>query len=61
VAERTVDGERQTEHLDSHCLACAKLDVFCRHGGTVDLRGWHLSTCGVFLKAAIEANRGEGQ
>ena len=50
-AQRTKDGEIETVYLNSHCLACAKVDILARYGGKVDLRGWHKSPCGSFLLA----------
>jgi hypothetical protein len=51
-AERIVDGEYEQVYLSAHCLACAKADVLAKHGGRVDLRGWHKQgACGAFMRA----------
>lgn len=49
-AQRTVNGILETWYGNAHCLACAKSDLLAERGGRVDLRGWHLTTCGVFMK-----------
>jgi len=51
MAQRTKDGKLETVEFQSHCLACAKVDILAKCGGKVDLRGWHKSPCGLFLLA----------
>lgn len=52
VAERIINGNHETIYIHAHCLACAKVDLLGRYGGTVDLRGTHLQgICGSFLQA----------
>lgn len=47
------------ELMDSHCLACAKIEVVTR-GNNVDLRGWHLQgDCGEKLRRVVMTVRGE--
>lgn len=56
-AERFIDGKLEQDWVKSHCLACAKTEVLNRHGGQIDLRGWHMAaaTCGLFLLATQRA------
>lgn len=52
LAERIINGEYEAHEIRGHCLACAKAELLARHGGQVDLRGWHKQGhCGAFLKA----------
>ena len=49
------DGTREYHDVHAHCLQCAKAEVLMKYGGRVDLRGWHLTTCGTFLYAVAHA------
>lgn len=55
LAERHIDGKTESHYLHSHCLQCAKSDVLSKYGGKVDLRGWHKSPCGAFLRVMQQA------
>lgn len=49
-ASRIVNGKQERWYGSAHCVQCAKTELLAEHGGRVDLRGWHLSHCGAFLK-----------